>query len=146
MSTQLVADEFLAAFKARNIEACKACLTEDFLFTGAMPDPVNADRWMGTIMGMQAAFPDINYNIEVTKVDGDKIHTTTQLAGTHTGDWDLSIMGMGVIPATGKSFSNPKESGVMTVKNGKIATYNIETSKEGGLVGMFAQLGIPMPA
>jgi hypothetical protein len=72
--------------------------------------------------------------------------TSTQLTGTHTADWDLSAMGMGLIPATGKTFSNPKEEGVMTIENGKITSYFISSKEDSGIPGMLKQLGVQMPA
>lgn len=146
METTQVVDEFLAAFNAKDIEACKALLAQDFKFSGTGREPQNADEWMGNVMSMAVAFPDLNYNIQITGYEGNKVMGTTQLTGTHTGDWDLSAVGMGVIPASGKSFSNPKETGVMTIEDGKIVSYEIASSEKGGIESVFAQLGIQPPA
>lgn len=146
MDTKQVADEFLVAFKAGDMKKCRSFLADGFTFTGPVPEPASADQWMGIVTGMKAAFPDINYNINITGMDGNKVMTTTQLTGTHTADWDLSAMGMGVIPATGKSFSNPKEEGVMTIENGKITSYHIDAKEGSGVLGVLKQIGVEMPA
>jgi ketosteroid isomerase-like protein len=146
MDPKQVADEFLAAFIADDMEKCRSFLSDDFTFSGPTPEPASADEWMGIVMGMRAAFPDINYNIKITGMQDNKAMTSTQLTGTHTADWDLSAMGMGLIPATGKTFSNPKEEGVMTIENGKITSYFINSKEGSGVPGMLKQLGVQMPA
>jgi predicted ester cyclase len=101
---------------------------------------------MGMATGMGLAFPDLNYNMKIVSSNENAVTTSTQLTGTHTADWDLSRMGMGVIPATGKRFSNPQETGQMTVEDGKIASFQITPEEGGGLAGIFSSLGIQPPA
>ena len=146
MDVKHIAEEFMAAFNAKDVEKCKTYLAEGFNFSGPTPQPVSADGWMGIVVGMGGAFPDLNYNLKIVGVQDNKVMTSTQLTGTHTGDWDMTAMGMGVIPATGKTFSNPKEDGMMTVENGKITSYFINAKEDSGVPGILKQLGIPMPA
>ncbi len=94
---------------------------------------------------MLVAFPDIDYNARTVSVEGDVIRTTSRLTGTHTADLDLTPMGMGVIPATGKSFSNPTENGAMKVEGGKVVSWEIERTEGGGLAGILAQIGVKPP-
>jgi predicted ester cyclase len=141
MDERQIAEEFAAAFNAGDIEKCRSYLADGFTFSGPVPEPVSADEWMDTIKGMRAAFPDLNYSIKIACVQGNKVLTTTQLSGTHSGDWDLSDMGMGVIPATGGRFSNPKEEGVMSIENGKIASYFINAKENSGVMGILKQIG-----
>jgi ketosteroid isomerase-like protein len=145
MDTKQVAEEFLAAFKSRDMKKCRSYLADGFTFSGPVPKPASADQWIGIMSGMQAAFPDLNYNIKITGYDGNKAMSTTQLTGTHTADWDLSALGMGVIPATGKHFSNPEEKGVMTIENGKIASFVIDAKEDSGVPGILKKIGVQMP-
>jgi predicted ester cyclase len=146
MDTKQIAEEFLTTFQAKDFTKFRTYLSDDFTFSGPTLEPVSADQWMGIVMGMRAAFPDLNYNLKITGYEGNKIMTTTQLTGTHTKDWDLTSMGIGVIPATGKTFSNPKEEGLMTIKDGKITSYFINSKEESGIPGMLKQLGVKVPA
>ena len=145
MDTKQVVEDFTTAFQKGDMEACLTCLSDDFTFSGPVPKPLNAQEWMGTAAAMRAGFPDINYNSKIVSVDGGKATVSTQLTGTHTADLDLSKMGLGINPATGKSFSNPEEQGVMTVANGKISSYDITPVEGGGLMGLLGQLGISPP-
>ncbi|MGD8456060.1 MAG: ester cyclase [Anaerolineales bacterium] len=142
MNVERIAEEFLAALNAGNIKECRSYLADKFSFNGPVPEPISADEWMDIIRGMRTAFPDLNYNGRIACVQGEKVLTTTQLSGTHTGEWDLSAMGIGVLPASGKSFSNPKEDGVMTVQNGKITSYFINAKEGSGMAGILKQIGV----
>jgi hypothetical protein len=73
------------------------------------------------------------------------VKTSTQLSGTHSGDFDLTAMGMGIIPATGKSFSMPSDSGNGEVRDGKVVAYRIRPTEGAGLIAILTQLGIPIP-
>ena len=145
MTAQETVQKFVDAFSAKDYDTCVGYLSDDFQFSGPVPQPQSAQQWMGTVKGMNAAMPDINYNLQVTGTHDDHIHLQTQLTGTHTAEWDLSPLGIGVVPATNKAFSNPAEQGTMTVQDGKITGYEIASSEAGGLMGILAQLGIEMP-
>lgn len=146
MDSQAVVQKFIEAFQAKDYATCQEYMSEDFQFSGPVPQPQSAQQWMGTIKGMNAAIPDIDYHLSITGAHDDHVHTQTQLAGTHTAEWDLSPMGLGVIPATNKAFSNPAEAGTMTVRDGKITSYKIQSLPGGGLPGILTQLGIEMPS
>ena len=146
MDTRELAQAIEAAFAAGDLDTVAGHLSEDFQFIGAMPEPVGKDQYIGLTKTLMAAFPDINYNARSASVEGDVIKTTSQLTGTHTADLDLTPMGMGVIPATGKSFSNPTEEGEMKVEGGKVVSWSIHRTEGGGLMGILAQLGVKPPA
>lgn len=78
-------------------------------------------------------------------MEGNVVRVTNQLTGTHTNDFDLSAMGLGVFPATGKSISNPEEQGETTVKDNKITSVHINAVEGGGLMGILKQLGVEPP-
>jgi len=146
MEAQEVVQKFVDAFRANDLDTCMDCVSADFKFSGPVPEPQSAEQWMGMVKGMHAAMPDINYNLQITGAHDNHVHMETQLTGTHTAEWDLTPLGIGVVPATGKSFSNPAEAGTMTVANGKITSYEIESSPQGGLPGILKQLGIERPS
>ena len=145
MSTRDIAEGFMAAFEAGDFDTAASYLASDFQFSGPVPEPMSAQAWFGLSAGMKAAFPDLTYNFRVTGVEGNIVGTSTQLSGTHTGEWDLSRMGMGIIPPTGKSFSNPAEEGEGVIEGDKIVSLHVYPSEGGGLMGIFAQLGIQPP-
>lgn len=146
MGTKELAESFAKAFNAGDLDTVASYLADDFKFTGPVPEPLGSMEWMGLTKSMFVAFPDIKYNFKIVEVDGSTVRSSTQLTGTHTGDLDLTRMGMGVIPATGKSFSNPEEFGEAVVNGDKIVSLHIPPSESSGLPGMLKQLGIEIPA
>ena len=105
MGNNEIVSTFLDAFQAADADTLASCCADGFSFSGPVPEPIGAQELAGMIVLMKQAFPDIQYNSKVKSEEGDVVHVTSQLTGTHTGDMDLSSMGMGVIPATGKSFA-----------------------------------------
>lgn len=146
MGVQEVAESFASAFNSGDFDTVASYLTDDFQFSGPMPQPLSAQEWVGTLHGFKAAFPDIKYNLKIVSVEGNTVKTTTQLTGTHTGDLDLTAMGMAVIPPTGKSFSMPEESGETTVEGEKVKALTVDPAEGGGLMGILAQLGVQPPS
>ena len=59
---------------------------------------------MRMIVGLwRAAFPDLNYTVEDTVVEDEKVVARVTVTGTHTGEFRHPAMG--VFAPTGKSFS-----------------------------------------
>ncbi len=78
-------------------------------------------------------------------VDGDVVKISAELKGTHSGVLDLSPLGLGMTPATNKSFATPLEHGKVTVKGDKVTSWFVEPIEGGGLMGILGQLGIAVP-
>lgn len=63
--------------------------------------------------------------------------------GTHTGDFDLSAMGLGVIPASGKRIVTPEAKSWFMVEGDQIVgTQPIS----GGMESLLAELGVAPPS
>ena len=97
-------------------------------------------------MAMSAAFPDWSFNASEFVEEGDTVRVTVQITGTHTGDLDLSPMGLPKVPATGKKIKNPVEHPVVTIKGGKITGVHVgDVTPDGGVPGILKQLGVELP-
>jgi hypothetical protein len=121
-------------------------LSDDFQFSGPVPEPINGEAWMGMSMNLKKAFPDLDYHFHVDGADSNVVKLSAQLKGTHSGDLDLTALGMGVIPPTNKSFANPYEHGRVTVKGDKVASWSVDPIEGGGVMGILSQLGIKPPS
>jgi predicted ester cyclase len=125
-----------------DFENAKTMLADDFQFSGSVPEPINAEAWLGMSASLRAAFPDLNYHFKVIGANGDVVKSTTQLSGTHSGSFDLTDMNMGVIPATNKAFSAKLEKTKVTVKDNKITLWAVEPTDGAGLKAILGQLGV----
>lgn len=121
-------------------------LTNDFQLSGPVPEPIGAPAWMGLSKSLKAAFPNLDYQFKVESVDGNMVHFTAELKGTHSGDLNLTAMGMGVIPATNKSFAATLEHGEASVQDGKVKTWHMNPTEGAGLMAILGQLGVELPA
>jgi hypothetical protein len=142
MDTRELAQEFVDTFNKGDIAKFGSFLAEDFKFSGPVPKPLSKREWLGLLTIFKTAFPDINYNLRLVSAEGNVVTTTSQLKGTHTGNLDLSAMSLGVFPPTGKSFSNPEETGEAVVEDGKVKSLHMQSGKEGGIPGILAQLDL----
>ena len=57
----------------------------------------------------------------------------------------MSFLDLGVIPATGKSWKNPKENLTITVGDGKVVKCEVEVPENGWIGGILSQLGVETP-
>lgn len=128
-----------------DFEKAKSLLSDDFTFSGPVPEPINADAWMGMSMSLKNAFPDLDYQFNIESMDGNTANISSELKGTHSGDFDLTAMHMGVIPATNKSFAAAHEHGKVMVQDGKVTSWATEATEGAGLMAILGQLGVKPP-
>ena len=130
------------AVQGGDFEKAQATLADDFQFSGPVPEPISGPAWMGMSKSLKAAFPDLDYQFKIENIDGNAVNISAELKGMHSGDLDLSAMGMGVIPATNKSFAAAHEHGQSTVQDGKVKTWAMTPTEGAGLMAILGQLGV----
>ena len=145
MNTKEIAEAYVDAFNRGDLNTLADLLADDYEFSGPIPDPVGRDQFLGLMELMWEAFPDMRINTRLVNIKGNVVHFTNQLAGTHTGDLDLSAMGMGVIPATGRSFSMAREDGESVIADGYIISTHVQPTEGAGLMAILHQLGVEVP-
>ena len=145
MNKREIVQTLLDSVQKGDFETVKSLLSDDFQFSGPIPEPVNRDAWIEMSSSLKTAFPDLDYRFKVIGADDDVVKTTSQLSGTHTGSFDLTNMNMGVIPATNKAFSANLEKTKITVKENKITSWAVEPTQGAGLNAILDQLGVKLP-
>lgn len=142
MNKREIVQSLMDSIQTGNFESARTMLADNFVFSGPVPEPINAEAWLGMSVNMKTAFPDLDYRFKVIGTDGDVVRSTTQLSGTHSGSLDLTNMHMGVIPATNKAFSAKTEKTRITVKGDKITSWAVEHTEGAGLKAILGQLGV----
>lgn len=142
MNRREIVQSLMDSIQKGNFESAKSMLTDDFVFSGPVPLPINAEAWLGMSLNMKTAFPDLDYHFKVIGADGDVVRSTAQVSGTHSGAFDLTDMNMGVIPATNNAFSAKMAKTRVTVRDGKIASWITEPTDGAGLKAILGQLGV----
>ena len=143
MNNRETVEALLDAIQQGNLEIAETMLADGFRFRGPVPEPLNARAWLGMSASLRAAFPDLDYHFKVIGTEEDVVSSTAQLSGTHTGDFDLtSMMDMGVIPATHKSFTARLQKTSITVEEGRITSWVVEPTQGAGVLAILQQLDI----
>ena len=144
MSADIVRQVF-ELIEAKDTAGAAALLSDNFEFSGAVPEPIGAQEWLGLHDALNAGAPDFSFNIDQVEPHGDVTHITVALSGTHTEELNLSAMGLPTVPATGKSFQLPSEEIAVTVEGGKVTSVVVPVVEGGGVMGILSQLGIEPP-
>jgi predicted ester cyclase len=146
MNAETITRAIYEALESGDMDKVGSYLSDDFVFSGPTPEPISGEQWAGMQTLMRKAFPDWSFNLSDVQVMGNEARATHQITGTHTGDLDLSPMGLAVIPATGKSIKLPTEQAVLTFEGDKVVRFHADPSPDSGLPGLFKQLGVEMPS
>jgi predicted ester cyclase len=131
-----------AAFNSNDPDRV-AYFSDDFQWTDELGSPpIDRSSWLSMDQLMKSAFPDLSYVIEGIREDGDGVVVTSHFSGTFSNDLDLSSMGLGVIPATGKAFVTPAQRDRVSFDGDKISEiHNQETGPDAGMAGFLKALG-----
>ena len=127
-----------------DFEKSNSHLSDDFKGTDAVGGPpFDKAGWIGMGQMFRNSFPDIEVVIEDIHEHGDKVMITSHFTGTFTNDFDLSAMGMGVVPASGEMVTFPSSTSEISFDGDKVSrTHNLETGPEAGFPGLLKALGV----
>ena len=130
------------AFNFDNQEQTAELLADNFTATDSVGGPpMDKAAWMGMGDLMRASFPDVDYVIEDIREEGDGVQVTGYFTGTFTNDFDLTALGMGLFPATGKKIRWPSSTSQVTIEGGKITNnHDLSTGEDAGIAGFLKEL------
>jgi hypothetical protein len=149
MNPREIVQALLDSVQRGDFQKARFLVSNECQFSGPGPEPMKREMWMGMNKNLKKACPNLDYHFHVDRVDGldgGVVKISAELKGTHSGVLDLSAVGLGVTPATDKSFAMPREHGEVTIKHDKVASWVVEPTEGGGLMGILVQLGIAVPA
>ena len=141
-----VAKAFMMALEAGDFDAAADLMSDNFQFSGPVPEPIGKEAYLGLISQMIAGFPDWSFNMCGFEADNDLVQFTVEITGTHTADLDLSPMGLPIIPATDIEIALPVEHPEITVEDGLITVFHSPVTEGGGVTGILKALGVESPA
>jgi predicted ester cyclase len=91
-----------------------------------------------------SAFTDFKWVLTGLREEGDSVIMSGHFEGKHTGDLDLSSMGMGVIPASGKMIGWPQASVEFKFEGDKVVSER-PYGDTSGIEAFFEPLGVKLP-
>jgi hypothetical protein len=118
--------------------------SDDFQWTDSLGSPpMDKSTWLGMGGLIRSSFPDMALIVEDIRENGDDVIVTNRFRGTFKKDLDLSSLGMGVVPATGKANDFPPQRDRVVIENGKISRIqNLESGPDAGMAGFFKAIGV----
>ena len=104
-----------------NVKAVETYYSDDFQSLDKDGNVVmNKEAYVGMVQLLFTAFKDFEYLTSDLREEGDSVIVSGHFEGTHTGDFELSAMGMGVIPASGKRVFWPEDTIKITVEGDNV--------------------------
>jgi hypothetical protein len=118
--------------------------SDDFQWTDALGSPpMDKATWLAMGQLMESAFPDIATVIEDIREEGDDVVITSHWSGTFTNDFDLSALGVGVVPATRKAVVFPTSTVRISFDGDKISkVHDPRSGPDAGMAGFLKVLGV----
>jgi hypothetical protein len=127
------------------IEANTAYLSDDFQSLDKDGHvQMNKEGYLGMTQMLMSSFKGFKSVYGDLREEGDSVIVDYHFEGTHTRDLDLSAMGLGVIPASGKKIIWPDSTVVFKIADGKIASIK-PYGDSGGFESFLAPLGVKLP-
>ena len=138
MSVEQIASDFIT--KMNDVDAAESYLTPDAVAAGGvLPQPISAKEAIGLMRALNAAFPDLKFDIQNVMANGNRATVQAVWSGTNNGD--LSMPGMPSVPATGKQVS-VKDTYIITVQGDKVSRIEVNSPPDGGIPAALGQIGV----
>ena len=126
------------------VEASKTYISEDFQSLDKDGNvESNREAWAGEGQLMATAITDFKFVYSDIHEEDDSVIVIGQFEGVHTGDLDLSALGLGVIPASGKKIVVPSGNR-FKIEGDKIVSRQ-DYGDYGGTVAFLTALGVTPP-
>ena len=148
MNPREIVQALLDCVQRGDFQKARFLVSKDCQFSGSVPELIRRETWMRLNKNLKKSCPNLDYQFHVDRVDGmsgNVVKISAELKGTQSGVLDLSPVGLGVTPATNKSFATPRECGRVTIMGDKVASWVVDPVEGGGLMGILGQLGLTVP-
>jgi hypothetical protein len=149
MNTTMTAAEttmkFFSLVEERKMDAAYALLADDLVVKGPAPVPLGKKEYTAVHSAWAKACSDWRFNCSaIEDLGGETVKATIAITATHDGDLSgLPVPGLPAkVSATGRKAKLPRETPVIKVVSGKIASLEFVTPPGGGVPGLLAQFGI----
>ena len=145
MNAQQITQKVLKAIEDQNWDGALALLTDDFTFSGAVPEPISGQDWIGVHRALGAAMPDFRFNYAATGGENDVAEGGVSITGTHTAELVVPMPGIPRVPATSRHIALPRERIWVTARGDKLSNFKVEAVPNGGVLGILKQMGVALP-
>lgn len=150
MSATDTVRSFINALEANETETATNALTDNFMFSGWTPQPLNKKQFLSMISELKEGIPGLMFNLHNLDEQDDiqqgaAVHGNMQVAGYQSDSFNIPTLSLPPIPQMGKSVSLPVEDVSFVVQDEKIARMTVKSTAGGGMEGLLHQLGTDSP-
>ena len=150
MSAEDTVKDFMIALEAKDFDTAASYLSDDFVFSGWTPQPLDKDQFLTVMRELKAGLPNLSYHFHTVKdvhdlEQEDSVKAAIQITGTQTEGFILPPLGLPPIPQMARTVSLPEEVWSYTLQGGKIARIMVHRVPGGGIQGLLHQLDIHVP-
>ena len=140
MNVEQIARDFITSMN--DVNAAESYLTPDAVSAGGvLPQPIPAREAIGLLTSLNAAFPDLRFEVQNVTVNGNQATVRAVWSGTNTGALKMPFPGMQNIPPTGKQVS-VKDTYIVTVEGDKVSRLDVDSPSDGGIPAALGQIGV----
>ena len=150
-ATETVA-AFMTALEAQEFDTAAGYLTDDFVFSGSTPQPLNKNGFVTMMSELASGIPNLSYHFrDIHDIPAqqqwqeERVEATIQMTGAQANNFELTPLSLPIIPQLGKSVSLPQEHWQFAVRGDKLAMITTDRVPGGGITGLLGQLGIDVP-
>jgi SnoaL-like domain len=141
---------FMTALEAKDFDTASSLLSDDFVFSGWTPRPLDKNQFMTLMGGLKEGIPNLAYHFHSVhnvheRLEDNRVKAAIQLSGTQTDGFVLTPLGLPPIPQMARAVSLPVEHWNYTVEHDQITRISVERVEGGGIQGVLQQLGIDVP-
>lgn len=135
-----------AAIEQSDWDTVNTLLADDFVFRVPALPALSKGAYVSSVRALQAAFPDLRFNLRIVAENGLSVQGITQMTGRHSGLLipPFTDQFMTILP-TGKQITLAEETCHYTLANGRIVRQDVEGHPDGSWPGIFKQLGVEYP-
>ena len=150
MSATDTVRSFINALEANETATATNVLTDNFMFSGWTPQPMNKQQFLGMISELKEGIPGLMFNLhnldEQDDIEqGAKVTGNMQIAGYQSDSFSIPTLSLPPIPQMGKSISLPVEDVTFIVQSEQVARMTVKRTPGGGMEGLLHQLGTDSP-
>lgn len=132
-----------AAFEAGDFQEYANYFSEDFVWVGSFPKPLNKRNALRLVSALKEGIPDLQLNLVLRGEEGaNRIRGTIAPTGTHSKM--LALPGVTPLPPTGRSIAAMRELVEFTLENGKITRIEDSETEGGELLRILESLGMDL--
>ncbi len=144
MPSQNVVQQFLDAFAVGDFEKTGQFFADDALYVPEPHNRLTKTEFAAALGSIHTAIPDVIYQFEDWRANGDTVIVRVGGSGTHTGVFAFPVPGYPVVQPTGNAITLPAFDWTFVVVGDRVVELHFATTEDSGIAPILRQMGVEM--